>query len=130
MCGGSVTHPSDQNAPFLNEPQDAVEVIAQSVQNWMMSNSMTLAITESLTMSGMVTTGSSTVSDRASQSVVFTVEGVCQQAVSKTSNYTVKVPFSQMNAAYRSIGRTGGKIVSVQVGNVVPAVPASVEGDE
>ena len=78
-------------------------------------------------MSGMVTTGSSTVSDRGSQTVVFTVEGVCQQAVSKTSNYTVKVPFSQMNAAYRSIGRSGGKIVSVQVGKAATA--AAAEGE-
>ena len=79
-------------------------------------------------MPGMLTTGSSTVSDRASRSVVFTVEGVCQQDVSKTSNYQVKVPFSQMNAAYRSIGRSGGKIVSVQVSALPAPAAAAAEG--
>ena len=72
-------------------------------------------------MSGMVTTGSQSVSSVGSQTVCFTVEGVCQQDVAKTSNYVVKVPFSQMNAAYRSIGRSGGKIVAVQVGAAAPA---------
>ena len=82
-------------------------------------------------MSGMSIASGNSVSDRASQTVVFTVEGVCQQDVSKTSNYTVKVPFSQMNAAYRSIGRSGGKIVSVQVGNptVQAATAATAEGE-
>lgn len=67
-------------------------------------------------MPGMVTTGSNTVSGVGSSTVVFTVEGVCDQALSRTSNYTVKVPFSQMNEAYKSIGQSGGKITAVQVG--------------
>ena len=67
-------------------------------------------------MPGMVTTGSNTVSGVGSSTVVFTVEGVCNQDLSRTSNYTVKVPFSQMNETYKSIGRSGGKITAVQVG--------------
>lgn len=77
-------------------------------------------------MAGMMTTGSNSVSSRGSQSVCFTVEGVCQQSVSKTSNYTVKVPFSQMNVTYQSIARSGGKIVAVQVGTTAPA-PVAVQ---
>lgn len=67
-------------------------------------------------MPGMVTTGSNTVSGVGSSTVVFTVEGVCNQDLARTSNYTVKVPFSQMNEAYKSIGCSGGKITAVQVG--------------
>ena len=74
-------------------------------------------------MPGMVTTGSNTVSGVGSSTVVFTVEGVCDQDLSRTSNYTVKVPFSSMNEAYKSIGRSGGKITSIQVGASVPAQP-------
>ena len=66
-------------------------------------------------MAGMTTTGCADVSDYVSRSVTIDVASVARQSVSKSSNYQVKVPFSQMSQAMRNIAELGGKVVGVSV---------------
>ncbi|NEQ44145.1 MAG: rod-capping linker protein [Leptolyngbya sp. SIOISBB] len=66
-------------------------------------------------MAGMNLTSSAGVSSYGSRPISIMVTGVCQQDVTKTSNYEIKVPFSQMSQAMRSINRMGGKISTVSV---------------
>lgn len=66
-------------------------------------------------MSGMTTSGSAGVSDYTSRSVIIKVTGLVRQDMMKTSNYEVKVPFSQMSKTMQNIGRLGGKVASVTV---------------
>jgi phycocyanin-associated, rod len=64
-------------------------------------------------MSGMITTGTTNVSDYSSRTVAIEVTGICRQDVMKTSNYTVKVPYSRMSQTMQSIYRMGGKVANV-----------------
>jgi phycocyanin-associated, rod len=64
-------------------------------------------------MSGMITTGTTSVSDYSSRTVAIEVTGICRQDVMKTSNYTVKVPYSRMSQTMQSIYRMGGKVANV-----------------
>ena len=66
-------------------------------------------------MAGMTTTGCAGVSDYRSRSVTIDVASVARQSVAKSSNYQVKVPFSQMSQAMRNIAELGGKVVGVSV---------------
>lgn len=79
-------------------------------------------------MSGMATTGSIGVSDYASRTVVIEVTGVCCQDISRTSNYSVKVPYSQMSRTIQSVSRMGGKVANVTLvpsSNHLPTAVAS-----
>jgi phycocyanin-associated, rod len=64
-------------------------------------------------MSGMITTGATSVSDYSSRTVAIEVTGICRQDVMKISNYTVKVPYSRMSQTMQSIYRMGGKVANV-----------------
>ncbi|NEQ48759.1 MAG: rod-capping linker protein [Leptolyngbya sp. SIO3F4] len=66
-------------------------------------------------MAGMTTTGCIGVSGYNSRSVTIEVASVARQDVAKTSNYQVKVPFSQMTRTMRNIAELGGKVVGVAV---------------
>ena len=66
-------------------------------------------------MVGMTTTGTATVSGHDGRSVIIDVTGVARQDIAKTSNYQVKVPYSQINASIRNITRLGGNINRVLV---------------
>ncbi|MEM6353180.1 MAG: phycobilisome linker polypeptide [Cyanobacteria bacterium P01_D01_bin.14] len=66
-------------------------------------------------MVGMMTTGSAAVSDYNGRAVVIDVTGVARQSVSKTSNYQVKVPYSQIKATLRNLTQMGGQITKVTV---------------
>ncbi|NEO09608.1 MULTISPECIES: phycobilisome linker polypeptide [unclassified Moorena] len=66
-------------------------------------------------MSGMITDGSSTLSDYSDRTVVLEVTGLCRQDVMRTSNYTTKVPYSCIAEAMKNISRMGGKVTSVHV---------------
>lgn len=66
-------------------------------------------------MSGMTTSGSAGVSDYNSRSVIIKVTGLARQSMMKTSNYEVKVPFSQMSKTMQNIGRLGGKVAAISV---------------
>ena len=68
-------------------------------------------------MAGMNVTGTATVNGYCSRPVEIAVTAVCQQDVRKTSNYEIKVPFSQMSQVMQSINRMGGKISGVSVTN-------------
>lgn len=63
----------------------------------------------------MQTTGTYGVSSYGDRSVVIAVTGVCRQETMKTSNYQVKVPFSQMSKTMQTINRLGGKVESITV---------------
>lgn len=66
-------------------------------------------------MPGMNTAGTSGVSSYSNRLVSIKVTGVCRQDVMKTSNYEIKVPYSQMTQAMQTIHRMGGKVSSVSV---------------
>ncbi len=66
-------------------------------------------------MAGMTTTGCVGVSSYSSRAVTIDVSSVARQDVAKTSNYQVKVPFSQMSQTMRNIAELGGTVVGVSV---------------
>jgi len=67
-------------------------------------------------MSGMITTQNTNVSTYGSRNVTIEVSGVCRQDVMRTSNYTVKVPYSRMSQTIQNISRMGGKIAGISMG--------------
>ena len=74
-------------------------------------------------MSGMITTGDTSVSTYGSRTVAIEVAGVCHQDVARTSNYTVRVPYSRMSQTIQNISRIGGKVAGVSLGGVAVAPP-------
>jgi phycocyanin-associated, rod len=84
-------------------------------------------------MSGMITTGDTNVSTYGSRTIAIEVTGVCRQDVMRTSNYTVKVPYSRMSQTIQSINRMGGKVAGISLGNTgavqgtAPAAPTKIE---
>ena len=71
-------------------------------------------------MSGMITTGDTNISGYGSRTVTIEVTGVRRQDVMRTSNYTVKVPYSRMSETIKNISRMGGKVASVSLGETAP----------
>lgn len=82
-------------------------------------------------MSGMITTGDTNISTYGNRTIAIEVTGVCRQDVMRTSNYTVKVPYSRMSQTIQSINRMGGKVAGISLGNTkieaAPAAPAEAE---
>ncbi|WP_019507518.1 phycobilisome linker polypeptide [Pleurocapsa sp. PCC 7319] len=78
-------------------------------------------------MSGMITTGDTNVSGYGSRTVAIEVTGVCRQDIARTSNYTVKVPYSRMSQTIQNINRLGGKVASVSLGETASISEASDE---
>jgi phycocyanin-associated, rod len=76
-------------------------------------------------MSGMITTGDTNISTYGSRTVAIEVTGVCRQDVMRTSNYTVKVPYSRMSQTIQSINRMGGKVAGISLGSTQAAAPAA-----
>ncbi|MEM6614840.1 MAG: phycobilisome linker polypeptide [Cyanobacteria bacterium P01_C01_bin.72] len=70
-------------------------------------------------MSGMITTGDNNVSTYGSRTIAIDVTGVCRQDIMRTSNYTVKVPYSRMSQTIKNINRMGGTVAGISLGNVV-----------
>jgi phycocyanin-associated, rod len=66
-------------------------------------------------MSGMTTTGSTSVSNRDTRTILVEVTGLCRQNVSKTSNYHLKVPYNRLSQTIQNISRMGGKVSKVDV---------------
>ncbi len=64
-------------------------------------------------MSGMATTGTTGVSNYTNRTVVIEITGVCRQDIARTSNYSVKVPYSQMSQTIQSVSRMGGKVANI-----------------
>ena len=71
-------------------------------------------------MSGMITTGDTNISGYGSRTVTIEVTGVRRQDVMRTSNYTVKVPYSRMSETIKNISRMGGKIANVSLEETAP----------
>ncbi|MGL5943163.1 MAG: phycobilisome linker polypeptide [Waterburya sp.] len=66
-------------------------------------------------MLGMINTGDTNISEYCSRTVAIEVTGICRQSMARTSNYTIKVPYSRMSQTIQNINRMGGKIASVSL---------------
>lgn len=80
-------------------------------------------------MSGMITIGDTSISGYNSRTIAIEVTGVCRQDIMRSSNYTVKVPYSRMSQTIQSINRMGGKVASVSLEAVSSAQASSKETD-
>lgn len=78
-------------------------------------------------MSGMITTGDTSISEYGSRTVAIQVTGVCRQDVARTSNYTVKVPYSRMSQTIQNISRMGGKVAGISLGKAAPTAESPSE---
>jgi hypothetical protein len=54
------------------------------------------------------------------------VAGMCQQNVSRRSNYSLTVPYGSMAQTMKNIVRQGGRVVGVHVSDVPVAMPTAV----
>lgn len=80
-------------------------------------------------MSGMITTGDTNISTYGGRTIAIEVTGVCRQDIIRSSNYTVKVPYSRMFQTIQNINRIGGKVAGVSLaGN--SSVEASATAEE
>jgi len=61
----------------------------------------------------MATNGSTGGSNYENRTVAIEVTGVCCQNVTRTSNYSVTVPYRQMSQTIQSVSRMGGKVANV-----------------
>ncbi|MDJ0594739.1 MAG: phycobilisome linker polypeptide [Pleurocapsa sp. MO_226.B13] len=68
----------------------------------------------------MITVGDTNISGYGSRTVAIEVTGVCRQDVMRTSNYTIKVPYSRMTQTIQNINRMGGKVVNVSLKDTAP----------
>jgi phycocyanin-associated, rod len=66
-------------------------------------------------MTGMITTGSTNLSNYSARTLSLEVTGVCRQDVSRTSSYTIKVPYNRLSQTMQSIQRMGGKVNQVNL---------------
>ena len=71
-------------------------------------------------MSGMITTGDTSISGYDSRTVAIEITGVRRQEVMRTSNYTIKVPYSRLSQTIQNISRMGGKVASVSLAGTAP----------
>lgn len=75
-------------------------------------------------MSGMITVGDTNLSTYGSRTVAIKVTGVCRQDVMRTSNYTVRVPYSRMSQTIQNISRMGGKVVGISLEDNPTSAPS------
>ena len=75
-------------------------------------------------MSGMTTTANTSISESGSRMMTIEVTGVRRQDVMRTSNYTVKVPYSRMSQTIKNISRMGGKVANISLGGTSTAESA------
>jgi hypothetical protein len=54
------------------------------------------------------------------------VAGLRQQQMSRTSNYSITIPYRSMSSAMQNIMRLGGKVVGVQVSDAAMGATPSV----
>ncbi|MGF1589982.1 MAG: phycobilisome linker polypeptide [Pleurocapsa sp.] len=81
-------------------------------------------------MTGMISTGDNNVSEYGSRTVAIEVTGVCRQELMRTSNYTVKVPYSRMSQTIQNISRMGGKVANISLNGTTSVVDAPTEEPE
>ncbi|HEY9770685.1 MAG TPA: phycobilisome linker polypeptide [Coleofasciculaceae cyanobacterium] len=79
-------------------------------------------------MTGMINTGDNNISGYGSRTVAIEVTGVCRQELTRTSNYTVKVPYSRMSQTIQNINRLGGKVANISLNKTT--LVASTEDPE
>lgn len=81
-------------------------------------------------MSGMITTGDTSISTYGGRTIAIEVTGVCRQDVFRTSSYTVKVPYSRMSQTIQNINRIGGKVAGVSLGGISPVEASSIAEEQ
>ena len=64
----------------------------------------------------MINTVNTDISSYGSRTVTIEVTGVSRQDIMRTSNYTVKVPYSRMSQTIKNISRMGGKVANISLG--------------
>ncbi len=74
-------------------------------------------------MSGMITTGDTNISGYGNRTIAIEVTGMCHQDVMRSSNYTVKVPYSRMSQTIQNISRMGGKVANISLGVSAASAP-------
>jgi phycocyanin-associated, rod len=78
-----------------------------------------------------MTTTPVSISEYNRRTITIEVTGMCHQNVSRTSHYTVKVPYSSLARTLQSIQRVGGTVANVTAASlstsapVPPTVPAT-----
>jgi hypothetical protein len=80
-------------------------------------------------MSGLTTPSTTSWTHSGDRTFTIEVTGACDQG-HRQINYAVKIPYSRMGAAIRSIQRSGGKIASVSQDGMPPADPAQSQAIE
>ena len=80
-------------------------------------------------MAGMLATGQTATGGYGNRTVTISVSGFCNQDLSKTGTYQVRVPFNRMSQAMQNIARMGGKIDGVNVAGVDGAEPAPSDAE-
>jgi phycocyanin-associated, rod len=78
-------------------------------------------------MSGMTTTGATSLSSHNNRTIAIEVSGHGPQETSRTSNYVIKIPYSRLSATLQSIGRSGAKILSVTLNGQPAPSQAHIE---
>lgn len=78
-------------------------------------------------MAGMVATGQTAAGGYSNRTVTISVSGFCNQALSKTGTYQVRVPYNRMAQAMQNVARMGGKIEGVDVAVVEAPEAADAE---
>ena len=73
-------------------------------------------------MAGMASVSSAVISDYNNRTVAIEVTAVCRQEVMRTSNWTIKVPYSRMAQTIQKITRMGGKVAGVSL--LLPPEPS------
>lgn len=81
-------------------------------------------------MSGMITTGDTNISGYGSRTIAIEVTGIRRQDIMRTSNYTVKVPYSRMSQTIQNINRMGGKVASISLEGAAPQDSGSMTAAE
>ena len=68
----------------------------------------------------MITTGDTDISTYGGRTVTIEVTNVCRQDIVRSSNYTIKVPYSRMSQTIRNINNMGGKVANIYLGTTAP----------
>ncbi len=64
------------------------------------------------------------------RTVTIEVAGLCDMGITRTSNYTIKVPYSRMSQTMQTINRSGAKVVGVTLPGASAAAGQSAKSSK
>ena len=64
------------------------------------------------------------------RTVAIEVSGLCDMGINRTSNYTLKVPFSRMSHTMQTLNRSGAKVVGVTLSGANAAAETSAKSSK